>query len=128
MHALSTADRVSEGSPEGVYEPKHIPALDGVRGVAIALVMMLHAGAILRDLPIAAYLQWGWMGVDLFFVLSGYLITALLIREHDLRGHIDVRSFYVRRALRIWPIYFLVVAAGLAWSDSQPLGPIRNSV
>ncbi len=51
----------------------------------------------------------GAFGVDLFFVLSSYLITELLIREDRARGGIDVRSFYVRRILRIWPLYYLFV-------------------
>ena len=107
LHALSTTDRTPDNPPEAVYEPRHIPALDGVRGLAIALVMMLHAGAILRDLPIAAYLQWGWMGVDLFFVLSGFLITRILLDTRTDAHYF--RRFYIRRGLRIWPLYYLFV-------------------
>jgi peptidoglycan/LPS O-acetylase OafA/YrhL len=59
----------------------------------------------------------GAFGVSLFFVLSSYLITELLLREKDLIGTLDVRSFYVRRILRIWPLYFafLALAVGLQW-------------
>ncbi len=62
-----------------VYEPKHLPALDGVRGIAIGFVLLTHLGAILRTVGIGPYLEFGWMGVDLFFVLSGFLITRILL-------------------------------------------------
>ena len=51
----------------------------------------------------------GWVGVQVFFVLSGFLITTLLLRERDRFGRVDLRAFWVRRALRIWPLYYLVV-------------------
>jgi|HubBroStandDraft_6_1064221.scaffolds.fasta_scaffold13683_7 peptidoglycan/LPS O-acetylase OafA/YrhL len=59
----------------------------------------------------------GALGVSLFFVLSSYLITELLLREKDLMGTLDLRSFYIRRILRIWPLYFafLALAIGLQW-------------
>ncbi len=59
----------------------------------------------------------GAFGVSLFFVLSSYLITELLLREKDLMGTLDLRSFYIRRILRIWPLYFafLALAVGLQW-------------
>ncbi len=59
----------------------------------------------------------GAFGVSLFFVLSSYLITELLLREKDLMGTLDLRSFYIRRILRIWPLYFafLALAIGLQW-------------
>jgi peptidoglycan/LPS O-acetylase OafA/YrhL len=59
----------------------------------------------------AAAVRAGGLGVDLFFVLSSYLITELLAREHRLTGRIHVREFYVRRCLRIWPLYFVFLAA-----------------
>src|SRR5215469_10500610 len=76
----------------------HVRALDGVRGIAIALVVLHHAGW-----PSA--MAWsGWMGVDLFFVLSGYLITGILADTRDAGNR--AQSFYTRRALRIFPIYY----------------------
>lgn len=57
-----------------------------------------------------AFIQGGVFGVDLFFVLSAYLITELLLREKDAFGALDVRSFYMRRILRIWPLYFFYIA------------------
>ncbi len=72
---------------------RHTPALDGLRGVAIALVLAGHAGG----------LRGGGLGVDLFFALSGFLITSLLVGEWATRGRVDRRAFYVRRARRLIP-------------------------
>jgi peptidoglycan/LPS O-acetylase OafA/YrhL len=74
----------------------HIPALDGLRAVAIAMVVAFHYG----------YLDCGWLGVQLFFVLSGYLITRILVdaREQPLGRFLG--RFWRRRALRIFPLYF----------------------
>jgi peptidoglycan/LPS O-acetylase OafA/YrhL len=82
------------------------PALDGLRAVAMLLVFTFHYFALPR------WLNWGWVGVDLFFVLSGFLITGILY-DTRLRPH-RFRTFYIRRALRIFPLYYLVLFAGLA--------------
>jgi peptidoglycan/LPS O-acetylase OafA/YrhL len=80
-------------------------ALDGIRAVSIALVIGLHS-------PWSGVFPFnrGWIGVDVFFVLSGYLITALLLRERDQRGTVSLKHFYLRRALRILPALFAWVA------------------
>ena len=72
-------------------------ALDGLRAIAIASVVTLHFKV--RLLP------GGWFGVDLFFVLSGFLITGIVTREIDRSGTCDLRQFYWRRALRLWPAF-----------------------
>jgi peptidoglycan/LPS O-acetylase OafA/YrhL len=87
------------------------PALDGVRGVAILFVIAFH----FRDAERALPTRGGFLGVDVFFVLSGFLITALLLEERHLTGSIRFSSFYARRALRLLPALFLVIAAWLAW-------------
>jgi peptidoglycan/LPS O-acetylase OafA/YrhL len=76
------------------------PALDGVRGIAIAIVVSFHA---------FGWPKAGTLGVDLFFVLSGFLITTLLLEEHSRSGRIGVRAFYVRRARRLLPALFVML-------------------
>ncbi len=78
--------------------------IDGLRAVAVSAVVLYHAG-----LPVPA----GYVGVDIFFVISGYLITALLLREHADSGRIDVSAFYARRVRRIFPAAILMVLAVL---------------
>jgi peptidoglycan/LPS O-acetylase OafA/YrhL len=86
-----------------VLGQRHLPALDGLRAVAVGLVVFYHAGAALP----------GDLGVTGFFVLSGFLITWLLLREKDRTSAIDLRAFYLRRTLRIFPAYFAFVAVSL---------------
>ena len=85
--------------------PFHIPSLDGMRGAAFLLVFLGHAlpAALLRFVPPA-------FGVTVFFVLSGYLITTLLRKEFDKTGAVSLREFYLRRALRILPPFYIVLA------------------
>jgi peptidoglycan/LPS O-acetylase OafA/YrhL len=73
---------------------------------------------------ICAVASAGAYGVDLFFALSAYLITTLLIREEEIRGSLDIRAFYVRRILRIWPLYFFFIAVAVlvtVWDRTQHL-------
>jgi peptidoglycan/LPS O-acetylase OafA/YrhL len=81
----------------------HIPSLDGLRGVAVLLVFLFHFGR----LPGVAF-RWnvGWVGVQLFFVLSGYLITRILIEQKKNPLGSYLKIFYWRRSLRIFPLYF----------------------
>ena len=63
--------------------------------------------------------------LDVFFIISGFLITQLLLRERDLNGTVDLKAFYVRRLLRIWPLYFFVIGIAIllsAFDRSQALG------
>jgi len=80
---------------------KHYPAFDGLRGLAIFFVFVNHYGSLFLPAPIAASL---WFGVDLFFALSGFLITGILYDSKD-RPHF-FRTFYVRRVLRIFPLFY----------------------
>jgi len=76
------------------------PELDGLRGVAVLGVMVFHSGLIVG----------GWLGVDLFFALSGFLISTLLLEEHAETGRIHFGRFYLRRALRLLPALVTLVA------------------
>lgn len=88
----------------------HIPALDGLRGIAVLLVFIFHSiGPLLTPMGAIGYL--GWFGVDLFFVLSGFLITSILLRAKDAENYYKV--FYARRALRILPLYYLALTLSL---------------
>lgn len=87
------------------------PELDGLRFIAFFLVFSCHAtGSVIWLPPVGPFLEHlargGSFGVDLFFLLSAYLITELLLREKLATGSIDVSGFYMRRILRIWPLYF----------------------
>ena len=77
------------------------PALDGLRGVSILIVMAAHANLI--GFP------FGFVGVDIFFVLSGFLITCLLVEEWLRYGCINLNAFYIRRVLRLLPALMLLV-------------------
>jgi peptidoglycan/LPS O-acetylase OafA/YrhL len=91
------------------FPRSHIPALDGLRGWAILLVLLTHlAPAWGWPTSLAHLASFGWIGVDLFFVLSGFLITGILLDSKGLPGYL--KNFYARRILRIWPIYFLLLA------------------
>jgi len=98
------------GSP---LSRQHVPALDGVRGLAIVLVLVCHGASVLPESSEFGHawrhlLEQGAYGVDLFFVLSGYLITGILL---DTRGDPSYfRTFYWRRALRIFPAYYCYLA------------------
>jgi peptidoglycan/LPS O-acetylase OafA/YrhL len=81
----------------------HLPALDGLRALAVTMVVASHVG-----LPAL-----GGLGVTVFFVLSGFLITWLLIKECDSTGSVSLRAFYARRALRIFPAYYAFLALSI---------------
>jgi len=86
---------------KGIFILDFTPALNGIRGIAVFMVMMFHAGF--------PFLTGGFIGVDLFFVLSGFLITALLLKEFRLNGKIELKKFYVRRMLRLMPALILLL-------------------
>jgi peptidoglycan/LPS O-acetylase OafA/YrhL len=94
----------------------YLPNLNGIRFVAAAMVFVNHVewikstGGVPSYSHLALMCNNGALGVDLFFVLSGFLITYLLVAEKRQRGEVSIRAFYVRRILRIWPLYYLTVA------------------
>jgi peptidoglycan/LPS O-acetylase OafA/YrhL len=89
--------------------PQYIPELQGLRGIAVLAVFFYHCHPRLEHTPVYYASLWGWAGVNLFFVLSGFLITSILLQSRSQPHYF--RNFYGRRALRIWPVYILVLAA-----------------
>lgn len=118
-------------TPTAPLRSRHIPALDGVRGIAVLAVMALHFTILVPATPgerlLVAGIGGGWAGVDLFFVLSGFLITGILLDARGGEGYF--RTFYARRSLRIFPLYYaflfvlFVIFPLLRSSGTEPLGP-----
>ena len=96
--------------PFPVERPRRFPSLDGWRAVSIILVLGYHCefavGFPKRIDPVMKWLFDGNLGVRFFFVISGFLITYLLLQEFDQAGNVSFRNFYIRRGLRILPVYF----------------------
>ncbi|MGZ4450536.1 acyltransferase family protein [Oryzihumus sp.] len=86
------------------------PALDGVRALAVLAVVVYHLGG-----GAGSALPGGFLGVDAFFVLSGYLITSLLLAEHQCTGRVDLAAFWVRRVRRLFPALAVVLLACAGW-------------
>lgn len=130
---VESSNRLEEFSVDRFYRPE----LDCLRFFAFLAVFLHHslsgdatyyaAHHIPFGVLIASAVSAGRFGVDLFFLLSAFLITELLLREQERFGRVDLRSFYVRRILRIWPLYFLgiLIAVILPLIDSQEYFPGR---
>lgn len=121
---MATATLAVNEQPKVARRSFYRPELDVLRFFAFLAVFLFHFNR-----PVELYVQHGiprWLaeattslieggvfGVDLFFVLSAYLITELLLREKDVCGSLDVKGFYLRRILRIWPLYFFYIGLAL---------------
>jgi peptidoglycan/LPS O-acetylase OafA/YrhL len=99
---IAVSDR---GYPAFRYA-RYFGALDGLRCISILAVIWWHSDPHSRS----GLLGKGYLGVELFFVISGFLITTLLLREKDENSQISLRNFYIRRTLRIFPLYYLILA------------------
>jgi len=84
----------------------YLPQLDGLRFLAFLLVLGSHLERLTEHAFVFGIQENGWIGVDLFFVISSFLFFLLLFREQERTGTINIRYFFVRRILRIWPLYF----------------------
>ncbi len=98
----ATHTAATTGATDG-YRWRYLPELDGLRAIAVLLVFGFHVSGTFYYLPN------GWLGVDVFFVLSGFLITSLLVAEQSRNGRIDLRNFYLRRALRLVPALIVLL-------------------
>ncbi len=106
MNAANTnfgSARAENSAPRLPYRP----ALDGLRAIAVLSVLLYHAGQ--------TWIPGGFLGVEMFFVISGYLITSLLLAEWMQDGHIDFKSFWLRRALRLFPALFVLLLVLVGW-------------
>ena len=97
---------ISQIQPHHAF--RYIPGFDILRGFAVLLVLLLHGSY--------GFFKGGWIGVDLFFVLSGYLITSLLLKEYYDSGKVIIYKFYIRRALRLFPALIVcIILANILW-------------
>ncbi|MBA2693648.1 MAG: acyltransferase [Rubrobacter sp.] len=99
-----TATRKASGEARLPY----VPALDGLRALAVVAVLLYHAGL--------AWMPGGFLGVEVFFVISGFLITSLLLAEYRRTSRIDLKRFWFQRARRLLPAVFLMMAATIAFA------------
>jgi peptidoglycan/LPS O-acetylase OafA/YrhL len=101
----------------------YLPGLDGMRAVAVVAVMIYHANS--------TWLKGGFIGVEVFFVISGYLITLLLIAEHEKTGAVNMKNFWVRRFRRLLPALFVMLLLLSIWTaifERDALGQLRGDL
>jgi len=114
------ADQVGR---QQISQLPYLPGLDGIRAIAVVAVMVYHANS--------DWLPGGYLGVEVFFVISGYLITLLLIAEHERTGTIDLKNFWIRRFRRLLPALFvmmLLLSVWVAIFERDALGKLRGDV
>jgi peptidoglycan/LPS O-acetylase OafA/YrhL len=110
-------------APTDISRVPYLPGLDGMRAFAVVAVMVYHANS--------DWLPGGFLGVEIFFVISGYLITLLLISEKERTSVIDMRHFWIRRARRLLPALFTMLIALTIWTslfERDALGKLRGDV
>lgn len=111
----------------GDYKPIHLSGLNGLRAFAALAVVVSHS-RLAQDkfgLPPTTSLQLAQYGVTIFFALSGFLITFLLLKEREQTQTVNIQSFYIRRVLRIWPLYYfyLLVSVSTLWFTQREVLP-----
>ena len=108
---------------EHISRVPYLPGLDGMRAIAVVAVMVYHANP--------SWLPGGFLGVEMFFVISGYLITLLLIAERERNYRISLRDFWLRRARRLLPAIFVLMVLLTIWTalfERDALGQLRGDV
>ncbi len=129
MATITTA-AVRERDSSAIHCRARMPPLDGLRGIAIVLVLLSHFS---YELPywrlVQSVIKFGWAGVDLFFVLSGFLITGILLDSRESPNYF--RSFYMRRVLRICPVYYvslIIILIVLPALNALHRGPLSEAL
>ncbi|MDG2301381.1 MAG: acyltransferase family protein [Acidimicrobiales bacterium] len=117
----TTSSPVSRPSTGDSYVPYN-PGIDGLRAIAVMAVIAYHSGM--------AKFSGGFLGVEIFFVISGYLITALLLGEHETNNRIDIKRFWYRRARRLFPalIAYIGGATALAYLTARDVVPTKSEI
>ena len=121
--ALPRVTTVAESDRAQISRVPYLPGLDGLRALAVVAVMIYHANN--------AWLPGGFLGVEMFFVISGYLITLLLIAERERNYRISLGHFWLRRARRLLPAVFLMMLLVTIWTatfERDALGQLRGDV
>ena len=121
-HPTRPISRDGRGNHQ-ISQLPYLPGLDGIRALAVVAVMVYHANS--------NWLHGGYLGVEVFFVISGYLITLLLIAEHERTGRIDLTNFWMRRARRLLPALFVMLLLLSMWVslfERSALGKLRGDV
>ena len=93
---MNQAERIEESAPRS----ERIWGLDSLRFLAFLMIFFFHS---------TSYFSWGYLGVDFFFVLSSFLLSLLALKEIKNTGHFSRKNFFIRRVLRIFPLYYLIV-------------------
>ncbi|MCX6124372.1 MAG: acyltransferase [Proteobacteria bacterium] len=117
---VSIKESIVERGPTGLvqHSERHFPGLDTLLACAILLVIGRHAWEILKWPSLKVFFgHHGWVGVDLFFVLSGFLIGSQLLQSVKRDGRVNFPRFYFKRSLRILPAYFAVLLLYFVWPD-----------
>jgi peptidoglycan/LPS O-acetylase OafA/YrhL len=118
-----SSTNVSAVTSANISKVPYLPGLDGMRALAVVAVMIYHANS--------SWLQGGFIGVEVFFVISGYLITLLLIAEHEKAGTVDMVGFWIRRFRRLLPALFLMLTLLAIWTalfERDTLGKLRGDI
>src|SRR5215218_6211226 len=102
MHGDQPGSAASAGTVRAGRSGGYLPGLDGLRAISVVAVLLYHA-----DMP---WWPGGFLGVEVFFVISGYLITMLLVREHERTATISLRGFWLRRARRLLAAVYVLLA------------------
>ncbi len=116
-------NRRRRSAPAEISKVPYLPGLDGMRAIAVVAVMIYHANS--------DWLPGGFLGVEVFFVISGYLITLLLISEKERTAQVHMTSFWIRRAKRLLPALFTMMIALTIWTalfEQNALGKLRGDV